>query len=81
MLKPRFCYRISAKAGMAHDGEGNNASCFTQANFEGGNLLSKEDYDLAHEKLKKDLSQQLGTSEEHFERISQEEYDENHSDE
>lgn len=80
MLKPRFCYRISAKAGLAHDGEGNNASCFTQANFEDGNLLTKESYDIFHKELKSSLSRQMGIPEEYFECISQAEYDENHSD-
>ncbi|MCT6922794.1 hypothetical protein [Metasolibacillus sp.] len=79
-LEPRFCYRISANAGLAHDGEGNNAPCFTQANFEGGNLLRKVDYDSAHEKLKIDLSKQLNIPIEYFECISQEEFDKNHQD-
>jgi len=78
MLEPRFCYRISAEAGMAHDGEGNDTSCFTQMNFEGGTLLSVEEYTPIHEKLKNALSQQLSIPVEFFEGISQEEYDENH---
>ena len=77
MLEPRFCYRISALAGMANDGEGNDASCFTQANFEGGNLLDEEEYKGIHEKLKQGLSNQLDIPVEYFECISQKEYDEN----
>lgn len=77
MLEPRFCYRISAEVGLASDGEGNDSSCLTQANFEGGKFLSKEDYNKLHEKLKKTLANQTGISEEYFECISQEEYDEN----
>jgi hypothetical protein len=80
MLEPRFCYRISEKAGLAHDGKGNNASCYTQANFGGGNLLNKEDYDSIHEKLKVSLSKQLDIPFEYFECISQEEYDDNQED-
>ncbi|WP_017728525.1 hypothetical protein [Halalkalibacterium ligniniphilum] len=80
MLEPRFCYRISAKAGMAHDGKGNDASCFTQMNFEGGKALSEDDYNSLHEKLKISLSNQLDLPVEYLECISQQEYDENHDD-
>lgn len=80
MLKPIFCYRISAEAGLALDEVGNHVSCITQANFENGKLLNQKDYNSVHEDLRKILSEQMAIPEAYFKCISQEEYDEKHRD-
>ncbi|MBA1159597.1 hypothetical protein NQS36_16220 [Bacillus sp. C1(2022)] len=77
MLEPRFCYRILADAGMAHDKNGNNASCFTEVNFEGGSKINQDKYDRLHEEFRHGLAVQLGIDEKHLECISQKEYDDN----
>lgn len=81
MIEPRFCYRISALAGLAHDGEGNHTSCFTEVSVSDGNSLSEEDYNQIHESLKGNLSNQLNIPTSYFECINQKEYDDNHDDE
>lgn len=75
MLEPRFCYEVSALAGLAHDEEGNRVSCYTQLSFEGGNLLDNEDYDSLHESLKTNLSKQLDIPVEWLKSIGQVDYD------
>lgn len=77
MLEPRFCYRISAEAGWAHDGEGNDCSCYTQVDFTGGNRIEEEKYNEMHEKLKEGVANQFGIDPSHLELISQKEHDNN----
>lgn len=78
MKEPKFCYRISAEAGLAHDGKGNDAACFSQVVLEGASPVDSEQYARLHERIKVMVSKQMGIPVEFFELISQEEYDANH---
>lgn len=81
MLEPRFCFRISPEAGLAYDTEtGENAECYTQIKLD-CRLLNKDEYEKLHEYFKESLAEQLGIEVNLIERISQDEYDENVSDE
>ncbi|NUJ19319.1 hypothetical protein FKN04_22565 [Bacillus glycinifermentans] len=77
MLEQRFCYRILAAAGMAHDENRNDASCFTQIDFGEDSKISREKYDRLHEKFRHVLAAQLRIDAKHLECISQKEYDDN----
>lgn len=78
MYKNRFCFKISADAGMARDGEGNNSHAYLEVNFDTDKLLDSVESNEVHESLIPTLSKQLDINSEHFSRITQNEYDENH---
>ncbi|MEC1863168.1 hypothetical protein ABE387_05295 [Bacillus licheniformis] len=77
MLEPRFCYRILAAAGLAHDEQGNDTDCFAQIDHVGGCKITQGQYDRMHEQLKHRLADQYEIDVNHLECISQEEYDDN----
>ncbi|SDJ76806.1 hypothetical protein [Salimicrobium halophilum] len=74
MKEPIFCYRISAEAGIAHDGEGNDRPAYTQVSAGNGVDLEEKDYNNFHENIKYMVAGQMGIAPEHFEPISREEY-------
>lgn len=81
MLEPRFCFRISAEAGLAYDIEtGENTACYTQIKA-GDKSLTKDEYDRLHEVFREMLAEQIDIDVDLIECISQEEYDEKVDDE
>lgn len=80
-MLPVFNFRILAKAGLANDGNGNKADCFTQVRLGGIGTIEKDEYGHAHEVVKELVSNQINVPIEYIECISQEEYDANHEEE
>jgi hypothetical protein len=71
----RFCYRVSAKAGMAHDMEtGESVDTFAEFKF---CEVEREpdDYKAKHRSLVYRLARQMNIDSEHIIPISQAEYD------
>jgi hypothetical protein len=77
MMQARYCYRISAEAGLAQDAEtGEKASCLTEIRFMGREPLTNEEYDATEPSMRSILAKQLEINIEHFEPLSIEMYDE-----
>lgn len=75
MAKYRFCYKISAEAGIAHDGKGNKAPAYIEASMDGKDGVDQHSLDRLHRSLVKGLHKDLGIPEEYIELISNDEYD------
>ncbi|MNW58385.1 hypothetical protein D3C74_362470 [compost metagenome] len=73
----RFCFRLSAEAGMARNTQtGEPVECFTQVRL-GGVKNAPSDYNAMHESLRGLVAAQIGVKPEYVILISQAEYDEN----
>ena len=76
----RFCYRISASAGMAHDSvTGEDAECYSEISLGSADRSpDPEEYKSLHEdKIRNYLANQVGLDPELLTPISIEEYDQN----
>lgn len=73
----RFCFRLTAEAGMARDTQtGEPVECFTQVQL-GGAKHAPADYNAMHDSLRVSVAAQIGVKPEYVIPISQAEYDEN----
>jgi len=74
----KFPYRISAEAGIAHDGEGNDVEAYVQIKI--GNAkkaVTSEEYDVMHEEQRHVVAKMLKKKVEWFTPITGEEYEAN----
>ena len=75
-MKLRFCYLLSAEAGMAEDLEtGEPASCYIQVKIDANKL--PESYEESHVRIGKVLAKQHDWEPEWVTPISTEQYDKN----
>jgi len=78
----RFPYRISAEAGVAQDGEGNDEEAYIQVKI--GNAkkaVTSEEYDVMHEEQRQAVAGMLHIKPEWVTKITGEEYEVNTDDE
>jgi len=81
MNKINFCYEISADAGVAIRGNGENGVAYTKVSLNVEEQITDEDYKSMHDVLiKQMISNQIGIEEVHLRPISYEEYIENADD-
>lgn len=78
MYNNRFCFKISADAGMARDGEGNNSPAYLEVKFDTNKELDSIERKVVHERLLFSVAKQLDINSKHLSKISEKEYDDNH---
>ena len=78
----KFPYRISAEAGIAHDGEGNNDEAYVRLKIGGcKKAITSEQYDEMHEENRGTMAGVLKKDVEWITPITGEEYEANTDDE
>lgn len=78
MYNNRFCFKISADAGLAHDGQGNNSPAYMEVKFDTSEPFNSTEREQAHEELVLSVSKQLDIEPNHLSKITEREYDDNH---
>lgn len=74
----KFPYRISAEAGLAHDGEGNNVEAYVRITIgDCKKAVTSKEYDAMHEEQRENVAGMLKKDVEWITPITGEEYEAN----